>query len=196
MSSRLALLAVLVVGCTDEPEVIMVTARASDAVSIGPAQDEGVSDDVSFRWDLALKPDASALASLEGESTVTFTADVRGMYVLDRWLSYGLSERMTHHFVVDVVGLPPESVIASPIPATVGTAAMLDGAASSSPEGLGLLYRWRLAARPRDSTTMLATADASSTSFVPDRAGEYVVELTVFDGELWSTPSTAIVTAQ
>nr|MBA3452397.1 hypothetical protein [Deltaproteobacteria bacterium] len=37
--------------------------------------------------------------------------------------------------------------------------------------------------------------DDAVLSIVPDRAGFYELELVVFDGELWSTPTTIMVQA-
>lgn len=44
----------------------------------------------------------------------------------------------------------------------------------------------RLAMRPANSQTMLGAVDGAQLAVIPDVAGDYAVELMVFDGELWS----------
>ena len=62
-----------------------------------------------------------------------------------------------------------------------------DGDPSLSPEGRPLAFHWRLAARPRGSVAALVSATDPTASFTPDVAGDYGLDLAVFDGELWST---------
>jgi len=185
-------------GCADTPEVVGVSAQAGERVSLGPAQSEGFPEgDVAYRWELVLRPETSQAIAPEGQAAVTFLPDVRGPYVVERWLAYGLSDRLTHEFVIQASGIAPEAAASGSTSVAVGTSAVVDGGQSHSPEGLPLTYQWRLAERPRDSAAMVSDPHAASTSFVADVAGTYVVELAVFDGDMWSDPhATLAVTAQ
>ena len=58
------------------------------------------------------------------------------------------------------------------------------------------MFQWRLAVRPESSTAMLSETEESTLTVVPDVAGEYQVELRVFDGELWSAPGVATLVAR
>ncbi len=190
MSCKYLLVAACVlVGCAAETAITTeVAGRARMPMVLAPAVDEITPPDAtSYRWELLVAPDASVAASLEsGEVTTTFVPDVRGAYVVERWSAYGVSEELTHRFVIDALGLAPISIARGTADVTIGAPAMLDGATSRSDEGLPLTYQWRLVERPRGSATMLVDAHAVTSSLTPDVAGGYTVELAVFDGVLWS----------
>ena len=198
MSSRLVVVALLCSCAVDDVPVIEVSARAMLQVTLGPAEQEPVSeDDAAFRWLLVLAPATSTATSPEGASAATFTPDIRGSYVVERWLEYGLADELTHRFVVRAEGVPPIAVARAVQQAPVGMPVLLDGGESRSDEGRELIYRWRLAERPRDSAAVLTATQTSSSSFLPDRTGEYRIALTVFDGELWNVaPAGITVVAQ
>jgi len=200
MSSKRAhwLWAVALAGCADDPTIVRITASATEQVSLSPGELEGVSDrDVEFHWELSAKPDASTVAPPDGNAIALFTPDRRGTYVVDRWLRYGVSDRLTHQFVITVQGIAPLAAAEGNTAIAVGASVQLDASKSQSPEGLPLTYQWRLAERPRDSMAVLADSHAMTTTFVSDVVGDYAVELAVFDGQLWSEmPAKLLVTAQ
>lgn len=72
-----------------------------------------------------------------------------------------------------------------------GAAVMLDGSASMDPDGDALTYAWVLAA-PDSSAAVLVDADMAMPSFNTDLVGDYVVELTVSDGEFADSDSVTI----
>ena len=55
--------------------------------------------------------------------------------------------------------------------------------------GDALSYRWILSSLPSGSLSKMADSSARVTTFTPDRAGVYVAQLVVNDGELDSEPS-------
>jgi len=58
-----------------------------------------------------------------------------------------------------------------------------------TPDGDPILgWNWYFVSKPPGSTAEIINAHTSTPSFVPDIAGEYVVELVVSDGELDSEP--------
>lgn len=78
---------------------------------------------------------------------------------------------------------------------SVGTPLVIDGSASFDPDGDPLEFAWRIAERPTGSGAQVFDGDQIESVLIPDRAGVYVVQLVVFDGELFSSPATTTITA-
>lgn len=198
MSSKLIVSALLaLVACTDEPVLVTVTTTATMAIQLGPDNIERLSDDeAAYRWELVVAPEASAVELPAAAEVLRFVPDARGVYLVERWIEYGLSERLTHRFVVHANGMAPVAVGPAALNGSVGGVVTLDGSASHSDEGLALVYRWRLTSRPQHSAAQLTAPDTATALLTPDLAGTYAAELVVFDGQLWSNPAAVTVTAQ
>lgn len=78
----------------------------------------------------------------------------------------------------------------------VGDTVQLNGSASSDPDGDPLSFRWRFTQRPTGSQASLSSSTTAQTTFVPDMAGQYIVELTVDDGRGGTDSDTVTITAQ
>ena len=78
---------------------------------------------------------------------------------------------------------------------TVAVAATvhLDGSRTYDVDGDPLSYRWAIISAPAGSNASLSTATDVRPTFVADRAGLYVVQLTVNDGTGDGAPSTMTV---
>ncbi len=87
---------------------------------------------------------------------------------------------------------PPVAVVEDQS-ALVGESVTLTGATSFDPEGAALTYTWSLRETPPLSHVTLNDEQAEEVSFTPDRAGYYIVDLWVSDGELASAITTAVV---
>jgi hypothetical protein len=203
MSCRLVRVAVFAValgplgGCTDEAPTVDVSATATMSIMLGPDRVERlVDEEATYRWELVSAPEASTVVLPAGTAVLSFVPDARGVYLVERWLEYGLSEHLTHRFVIDAAGVPPRALAGTDAVSSVGSAFTLDGSASYSDEGLTLIYRWRLTSRPQGSSTVLAGPETVTSLLTPDVAGKYTAELAVFDGVLWGTPDSMILTAQ
>jgi beta-lactam-binding protein with PASTA domain len=79
---------------------------------------------------------------------------------------------------------------------TVGDTASLNGATSSDADNDPLAFTWSFVSVPAGNTATLANADTPIPSFVPNVAGEYLVQLVVNDGKANSAPDQVKVTAQ
>jgi RHS repeat-associated protein len=77
----------------------------------------------------------------------------------------------------------------------VGQLVTLDGSLSKDPEGDALAYRWELASAPSGSSAFLNDPESVQATFTPDKAGQYLVQLSVHDGGIPSEPAMARITA-
>ena len=190
----LGALLVLVGACAADVPVIELDGVARRAVTLWPPVD---GDLTSHRWELIAAPAGSQNRRPQVDTPIaTFTPDMRGVYLIDHWVVSGLAEDLAHHFVVTAAGLAPTAVVLGNADVIAGGTAQLDGQRSKSEEGLALSYRWRLTARPAASQVTLPSADQVQVQVTTDVPGDYVLELAVFDGELWSSiPATGTVRA-
>lgn len=78
----------------------------------------------------------------------------------------------------------------------VGDVIVLDGTASSDPDGDSLSYQWSLVSLPEGSAADLSEAQSPTASFAADLQGDYIIALVVDDGELYSDPDSVTVSAQ
>lgn len=71
----------------------------------------------------------------------------------------------------------------------VGRGVMLDGSSSSDPNGDALVLDWVFVSKPEGSEASLSDSDSATPSFIADKVGDYVVMLTVTDGNesAWDT---------
>jgi hypothetical protein len=76
----------------------------------------------------------------------------------------------------------PRADISGALSANTNSVVNLSGSGSFNPLQAVLSYNWELTSRPTDSTTRLIGASSASVAFIPDRAGTYVVVLTVDNG--------------
>ena len=178
-------------------------ARAGDDMDVSTGTpvtlDGSASDDpdsgpqaLSYLWMFDSIPLQSALSDdsiVNGDQAVAgFTPDADGTYTLRLRVSDG---EAFSDYTVDVrattANVPPSADAGDDFGVTLGETALLDGSASSDPDGwpMPLTYGWRFVSLPAKS--LLSDADISSAgtatpSFTPDVAGTYVLELSVYDG--------------
>ena len=184
-------------GCSEDVPTIEVTGTALHSVDLTPPDDHVPDGFGHYRWNVVeAPPDTSLTAPAEQTAAITIDPPRRGIYIFDRWFVSDTSEQLSCHVIVDVSGAPPTAHVDGPSMVAVGQAATFDGSMSASPEGRAVSFQWRLALRPEASTADLADATTATLMLVPDVAGNYGIELRVFDGELWSDPATTTLTAR
>lgn len=141
-------------------------------------------DIVSYAWVVDSAPTGAGY-SLD-DSTImapTFTADTAGDYVLTVTASDGTletSESVTLSYSAENVA--PVAVAGDPTTFELGGVASLDGSASSDSDGDTLTYTWSFISKPVDSSVSLDDASIAAPSFTPDMVGDYVLALSVSDG--------------
>ena len=173
-------------------------------------------DSLSYQWDFVLKPTGSALTSsqLGTNALVTFTPDVEGQYIIGLLVSDGqgpLSLGIVSHKLT--VSLPkteaghsntaPVANAGNDEHGTVGNPVILDASKSTDSDGNNLTFSWHFVNKPVNSTVTIPTENPhpnpkvssfpmQSVTFTPDVKGDYVVGLTVSDGEFSSSDNVHI----
>ncbi len=200
MSFRYWPLALLVtMGCDVERETESVLLQATAGTEIrivGGSEDLYANEsDLSIEWHHVSSPD-DGTSELRREQVDTFAVfSKQGRYVLDRWVNYQLSSILTHRYIVDVANAAPQAQIQAPMSGNVGLPVRFNATKSSDYEDrASLQFQWSLKFRPIGSSSVLSETDTEITEFTPDQAGDYVIELNVFDGQSWSeTPDEATI---
>ena len=173
-------------------------ANVGDVVNLSAAGSSDVDGDtLQFTWSILSAPDGSS-AALSGANALnaTLTPDVGGTYVIQLKVSDGELEH-SDTVQIDVDSITNHPPVANPGANqsfdNPGVEVVLDGSASSDPDGDSLLYSWSLKSKPDGSSATLTGADTVSPSFVADLQGLYEVQLSVSDGELSSTTSPSVL---
>ena len=143
----------------------------------------------SYAWTLVSVPGQST-SDLAGQSDVTtsISVDEPGSYVVALTV-WDDAYNQSAPDVVTITGVQTNERPVADLNVTgdlgVGVDLILDGLASSDPEGAPLEYRFDLLVAPDGSqSSLVPAADPASAFFTPDVEGYFVVGLTVNDGEL------------
>jgi hypothetical protein len=153
-------------------------------------------DALQFAWVLTTVP-AGSTAVLNDAQNVqpTFTPDIAGLYRVTLTVNDGRGGTATDSVDVNtaLANRVPIANAGADQATTVGGTVLLNGGASSDPDGDPLTYQWSFLSRPAGSTATLLSPTTVSPSFVADRAGNYVVQLIVRDATLSSAPDTVLI---
>lgn len=163
----------------------------------GSASSDVDGDSLTYRWSFLATPEGSS-GTLSAPAAVrpTFTPDRPGIYVIQLVVNDGALESAPTTVQV-TTGLPvPTADAGKGQSIRVGTLVQLDGSASSGPGGSALTYRWSFTLRPAGSSAALSDAASAKPTFVPDRRGDYGLQLVVNNGLADSSPSTVLVTTE
>ena len=155
-------------------------------------------DPLNFHWQLSAKP-ATSLATLINPDTQTpnLTPDKPGPYTVELIVNDGLADSPADQVIINTKNSIPVANAGPDQPnKTVGMPVELDGSLSDDVDGDALTYIWSLLHQPVGSSAAIQPADQVKvkTTFTPDKAGDYVGQLIVNDGQANSDPDTALVT--
>lgn len=164
----------------------------------GSASSDANGDPITYEWAVVSKP-TNSNSVLSNGTTVnpTFVTDVAGSYVIRLIVSDGSLSSAPSNVTVtaSTANIAPVANAGTAQNVVVGTTTTLNGTASSDSNGDTLTYSWSFTSKPIGSTTSLSNPASATPVFTSDKAGSYVLSLTVNDGSLSSTPSTVTVTA-
>lgn len=151
-------------------------------------------DLITYTWSLVAVPNGSQVTenSLTDKTTPTptFIPDKPGHYVF-RLVVRDNQQNSTPdevEVVATVANVPPNADAGVDLTAQLGATVTVDGSNSNDPDGgpQPLTFKWTFAQLPSASTRTngdISGATQAQASFLPDVAGDYVLRLTVSDGE-------------
>ncbi|MGH3522991.1 MAG: PKD domain-containing protein, partial [Mycobacterium sp.] len=147
---------------------------------------------LAYHWTFLAVPAGSA-AVLAGADIVTptFVPDRPGRYRVQLVVDNGLRTD-TDNVLITVNNRPPVAAAGPDRTAAVGQTVVLDGSASTDPDGDVLSYRWRIDTKPHGSHPALTNPTTVRATFVVDKPGTYVARLIVNDGDTPATDSVEI----
>ncbi|WP_444994127.1 PKD domain-containing protein [Aliikangiella sp. IMCC44359] len=163
----------------------------------GSASRDPDGDSLTFQWVLTSKP-ANSQARLMNANSVkaSLVADIEGNYSVQLVVNDGALDSAPDSAIAVAKTDNQKPIADAGIDqsGTVGDSFVLDGSASSDPDGDTLSYRWSIQSMPATSSASLVNANQANVSLTPDVEGSYVIQLIVNDGKLDSNADVAIVT--
>jgi hypothetical protein len=152
-------------------------------------------DTLGFNWIIVQKPTGSS-AELSALNIVnpTITIDVEGIYIAELTVDDRFEVSSPDQVLLNVDNVPPVANAGADLVAQLNDRITLDGSGSHDANGDLLSYQWRFVGRPVGSSAALSIQLGVKPSFTVDVAGEYILELTTWDGLENSDPDTVIVT--
>jgi RHS repeat-associated protein/uncharacterized repeat protein (TIGR01451 family) len=164
----------------------------------GTASTDADADPLTFRWSFTSLPDGSAATLSDPQAPQpTFLADLPGLYVVQLIVNDGLMDSVadTAAITATQANRPPVADAGPDQTVEAGLPVQLDGSASADPDDDALTFRWSVVSQPADAAATLSDPAAERPTFVPPRAGLYVLQLVVDDGTVDSAADTVAVTA-
>ncbi len=151
-------------------------------------------DPITYQWAFTSIPDGSTASLADADTaTPTFTADVHGEYVVQLVVKDTSLLSAQDAVVISFTNIKPVANAGTSQSAVVGDTVTINGSGSTDGNGDNLTYQWSFSSVPDGSNAEIAGPTAITTTFVPDKAGTYVVQLVVNDGIVDSDPSTVQV---
>lgn len=152
-------------------------------------------------WAVLRRPTGSVAAIVGASSaSATFTPDLAGEYDIELTIKDSggspFGGRRTVRITAGSGNARPVARAGADRTASVGSTVTVDGSASSDANSDALQFQWALLYRPTGSTATLAGAHNATASFVPDRAGDYVLQLVARDASSSSQPDTVVITVK
>ncbi len=197
---------VIEVSADDAPPVAdcgdNITVELGDAAQLdGSASHDPDGDPITYSWALSSVPDESSLSSSDifntDSATPTVVPDVLGTYLVTLVVSDGHQWSDPDSCTITAVNgnSPPvaDAGVGGTLPACSPNQLQLDGYGSYDPEGAPLTYQWSLNSAPSGSSCSNSSFDDRTSPtpiFTWDLPGDYIFQLEVYDGEIWSTPDT------
>jgi hypothetical protein len=154
----------------------------------------GSTGETSYAWAFTSRPTGSqSVLAAPSTATPSFTPDRNGTYVIRLTVGDGTTTA-TDTVSITTLNRAPTANAGPDLALVVGKTAVLDGTASSDPDGDKLTYQWTIVSAPPASLRALSNATKSKAKLIIDRPGTYVAELVVRDGHLSSAADQKVIT--
>ena len=169
------------------------TVATGDTVYLnGSASRDPDGDALQYTWTLQESSDSHAELNFADSANPHFTATKAGRYVVHLVVSDGKLNSEADLVIISTRNSAPVADAGPDQNITLGDPALtLHGGNSSDVDGQTLTYRWAILNAPDGSSAGIEPFNVAEPGFNPDRAGLYVVQLIVNDGEQDSAPDTA-----
>ena len=153
---------------------------------------------ISYRWAITDQPNSSdAQLTSTTSPNPTITPDVAGIYRVSLVVNDGTQDSTpaTASFTAD----PPSDANTPPVADAgpdrtvgLGTPVALNAAQSMDADGDPLTFSWEFISTPGASAVETLEASTVLASFTPDYPGDYIIRLTVNDGQATNTTEVTI----
>jgi hypothetical protein len=149
---------------------------------------------LTYHWALITRPSGST-ATLSSATTIqpVFIADVAGIYVAQLIVNDGTVNSAPSTVTISSTNSAPVANAGPAQSVAAGATIQLDGTGSTDVDGNSLHFAWAILSRPAGSAAFLSDATIPNPILVADKAGDYVAQLIVNDGHVYSTPSTVTI---
>ncbi|MFL0799330.1 MAG: hypothetical protein K6L80_02685 [Agarilytica sp.] len=171
-------------------------ASVGDIIALdGSNSGDADGDDITYLWSIVGASDGVVLT---GEATATPSVEVLafGDYEIQLTVNDGELDSEADRVSIIASNESPIASAGSDADAEVDTNVMLDGSASSDPEGSDLSFDWTFVSMPEDAGATFDDNSSVNPIFTPGVVGTYVAQLIVNDGAISSAPSTVSITVK
>ena len=154
-------------------------------------------DPLTYLWSFVSSP-AGSLAVLANVTTAnpTFVTDKKGSYVVQLIVNDGKVNSAPSTVTINDINSAPVANAGANQTVTTRSLITLDGSRSTDVDGDPLIYTWAILSAPAGSSAALSDIHAVKPTFTVDLLGNYVIQLLVNDGTVYSLPVTVTVSDQ
>lgn len=140
-------------------------------------------DALTYRWIVQAKPDGSSVDLSDRAAVMPeVTLDRLGRYTFSLVVNDGQQDSPVDTVIIDTENARPVANAGLDQSVGLGDEAILDGSASSDPDGDSLSYYWQITSMPEGSNASIDNPTAVMPGVVIDVDGDYTVALVVNDG--------------
>lgn len=168
----------------------LVVSAGSSIVLDASGSTDADGDKVTTTWELITKPATSKAGLVVTGQNARFVPDVLGLYQIRARGADGKGAYAETVYQINAANQAPVGVVLGTVAVIarnnqtvpVGQPVAASGVLSYDEGGAALSYKWAIDSSPADSVAKVITPAAAVLAFTPDKAGAYVLSLTVSNG--------------